>query len=73
MLYGVKKMGGKEWYPLAAKLLVSQQRPEGWWGMGGFPGANKTVDTCFALLVLKRVNLAPELTRALEGRLITGK
>ncbi len=73
MLYGLKELEEKDWYGHAVELLLSQQRGEGFWGMGGYPGANSTVDTCFALLILKRVNLAPELTQALEGRLITGK
>ncbi|MBY0232408.1 MAG: hypothetical protein K2W96_24280, partial [Gemmataceae bacterium] len=73
MLYGVKEIGGKDWYRGAVELLLGQQRPEGWWGMGGYHGANRTLDTCFALLILKRVNLAPELTKTLEFGLVLPK
>jgi hypothetical protein len=73
MLYSLKEIEDKDWYRLACEMLVIRQQKDGGWAMGGYPGANGTVDTCFALLILKRVNLAPELTTALEGRLITGK
>ena len=35
--------------------------------------ANGTIDTCLALLILKRANFAEELTRHLEGGLIKAK
>ena len=42
------------------------QRDEGSWAQGGYHGATMTLDTCFALLFLKRANLASDLTRRLD-------
>jgi hypothetical protein len=62
-LYGLKRIGSREWYPWAAEWLVGSQRPDGsWWD-----GCGPPIDTCFALLVLRRTNLAPDLTHALQG------
>jgi hypothetical protein len=60
-LFGLKRIGNREWYPWAAEWLVKVQRPDGSWqhGFGPF------IDTCFALLILRRTNLAPDLTKAL--------
>lgn len=56
VIYDLKKIGTREWYPWEAGMLVETQRPDGHWaGMGG------PVGTCFALLVLKRSNFAKDL------------
>jgi hypothetical protein len=47
MLYGTEMMGQKKWYPEGAKVLIADQKADGSWGGG-------TVDTCFAILFLKR-------------------
>jgi hypothetical protein len=47
MLYGTEIMGTHKWYPEGAKQLCADQKPDGSWGAG-------TVDTCFAILFLKR-------------------
>jgi hypothetical protein len=47
MLYGTEIMGTHKWYPEGAKQLIADQKPDGSWGAG-------TVDTCFAILFLKR-------------------
>jgi hypothetical protein len=60
-LFGLKRIGDCEWYPWAARWLVKVQRPDGDWQHGFGP----LVDTCFALLILRRTNLAPDLTKAL--------
>jgi hypothetical protein len=62
-LYGLQRIGQREWYPWAAEWLVGVQHPDGSWQRGFGP----VVDTCFALLVLRRSNLAPDLTYALRG------
>jgi hypothetical protein len=62
-IYDLKKIGEREWYPWAAQLLVETQQPCGrWLGMGD------PVGTCFALLVLKRSNLAKDLQLAVRER-----
>jgi hypothetical protein len=58
VVYDLKKIGGKDWYEWASKVLVDAQKPDGSWA-DTMPGA---VDTCFALLVLKRVNVVQDLT-----------
>jgi len=47
MLYGTEMMGKHKWYPEGAKVLIETQAANGSWGAG-------TVDTCFAILFLKR-------------------
>src|SRR5262249_280911 len=57
VLYGLETIGSQEWYPWAAELLVRIQRGNGSWVDPG-PGP---VPTCFALLILRRSNLTPNL------------
>lgn len=53
-------MGDKPWYPLGARYLLDEQRPDGsWWtGIEGQQwrqaGDIHTADTCFAILFLTR-------------------
>jgi hypothetical protein len=58
VIYDLKTIAGKDWYAWASKAIVESQKDDGSW-RDVFPGS---VDTCFALLVLKRVNVAPDLT-----------
>ena len=59
-------LGGKPWYPLGARHLIDEQKPDGsWWT--GIPGEQwkqagdiETADTCFAILFLTRST--PRLT-----------
>jgi hypothetical protein len=69
MLYNLRKIGDKDWYAWAAPMLVANQRTNGSWQGGGYPGSTPTIDTCFALLVLKRANLAKDLTAKLVSPL----
>jgi hypothetical protein len=54
MLYGTEKIGNNEWYPDGANHLLTTQKPGGYWDPGDrFPsGAN--LQTCFAILFLRR-------------------
>jgi hypothetical protein len=63
MIYDRKTIGDKEWYPWAAQMLIETQRPDGSWSApyGG------PVGTCFALLILKRSNLARDLQLAVPS------
>ncbi|HVS34567.1 MAG TPA: hypothetical protein VMS17_03230, partial [Gemmataceae bacterium] len=58
------KIGGHDWYDWGAEILVANQNPDGAW-RGDYPPA---VDTCFALLFLKRANVARDLTSLLKGK-----
>lgn len=65
MLYGVKMIGGKDWYRWGAEQLVAQQRNGAWHGRG-YHGSTERIDTCLALLFLRRANLAADLTQRLQ-------
>ncbi len=57
MMYGIKKIGGHDWYLEGALWLVNAQREDGsWLSYGEAP----IVDTAFALLFLKRAVLPVE-------------
>ncbi len=61
--YGLATIANKDWYAWGAEALLASQGPDGSW-QGEYGG---DVDTCFALLFLRRVNLTPDLTVALKG------
>jgi hypothetical protein len=67
--YGVDKIGRTDWYEWAADILLANQSPSGAWDNGEF---SYNPDTCFALLVLRRANLAKDLTRALTSQMKDG-
>lgn len=60
----LKTIGKKDWYTWGAEILLVNQEPTGAWnGEYGSYGA----DTSFALLFLKRANLALDLTAQISG------
>ncbi|MGH7169546.1 MAG: hypothetical protein ACRELG_04625 [Gemmataceae bacterium] len=61
VIYDLKKIGPREWYPWAAEMLVATQRPD-----GGWTGLGDPIGTCFALLILKRSNFAKDLQLAVQ-------
>jgi hypothetical protein len=67
--YGVETVGKTNWYDWGAEILLANQGADGGWNNGDFRGGP---DTCFALLVLKRANLAKDLTRALTSQMKDG-
>jgi hypothetical protein len=66
MLYGLDTISGKDWYGWGAQLLLAKQQEDGSWFNGGYPFSAKPLDTCFALLFLKRSNLVRDLTEKLR-------
>jgi hypothetical protein len=73
VLYDLDTIGGKDWYGWGAQILVHNQQTDGAWNSdpkNAYIGCHPTLDTCFALLFLKRSNLVQDLTRNL--RLNTG-
>jgi hypothetical protein len=62
VVYGLTTIGGKDWYSWGADVLLGAQAGVGSWN-DSFAGP---VDTCFALLFLKRANVATDLTALLE-------
>jgi hypothetical protein len=65
VLYDLPTIGPKDWYRWGAEMLVANQQAAGNWDNGGYPGADPILDTCLALLFLKRANLVAELTTKL--------
>jgi hypothetical protein len=62
----LKTIGNKDWYGWGAEILLGNQLEDGSWA-GGY--GDSGVDTCFALLFLKRANLARDLTAHLRGKM----
>ncbi len=60
-LAGIARLGPRHWYFDGAMQLIARQQPDGSWSEGNRPG-NAVVNTCFALLFLKRA-VAPAVTR----------
>jgi hypothetical protein len=63
--YGLETIGNKDWYGWGSEILLANQLDNGSWA-GEY--ADGGVDTCFALLFLKRANLARDLTVVLKGK-----
>jgi len=68
--YNLPTIAGKDWYGWGSSVIVAAQNDDGSWS-DAFPGV---VDTCFALLFLKRANVAKDLSQALarQGRFPDG-
>jgi hypothetical protein len=66
MIYHLRTIGNKDWYRWGVHILLPNQHANGSWFGGQYPGASLNLDTCFALLFLKRSNLVPDLTENLD-------
>lgn len=62
--YDLATIGEVDWYNGAVQLLLAKQKND-----GGWQGSWGLADTCFALLVLRRANLSPDMTAYLKGQL----
>ncbi|MCI0682405.1 MAG: hypothetical protein L0Y71_09890 [Gemmataceae bacterium] len=64
MLYDIHMIGDKDWYRWGAEALVANQDQESgsWFKKDAYPGAAPPIDTSFALMFLKRANLAKDLS-----------
>jgi hypothetical protein len=65
VLYDVGQLDNKDWYMWGAEILLCHQKTDGSWEKGGYPGEHPVINTCLALLFLKRANLTPDLSRRL--------
>lgn len=65
MLYGTEMMGQKKWYPEGAKQLIADQKADGSWG--------NAVDTCFAILFLKRATRPLDVATHSAAQMKAGK
>jgi hypothetical protein len=66
MLYGTEMMSTHKWYPEGAKVLIETQGADGHWGDG-------TIDTCFAILFLKRATRSLGVATYSAGQMRDGK
>lgn len=66
VLYALPTVGDREWYRWGAEILVANQQPRGFWNSTHYPGSSPTIDTCMALLFLKRANFVADLTKKLR-------
>jgi hypothetical protein len=66
VLYNVEKIGDKDWYAWGSEALLQGQWADGSWQGNQLTGNSPIVATCFALLFLKRANLAQDLTDKLD-------
>lgn len=66
MIYDLTTILGKDWYAWAAHEIVDVQHDDGSWPDSYSSGGPPLVDSCFALLVLKRVNVAIDLTKTVK-------
>ncbi len=64
VIYGLTTIGGKDWYGWGSEVLLERQGRQGAW-IGKY---GMMVDTSFALLFLRRANLARDLTATLKGK-----
>jgi hypothetical protein len=71
MIYSVAVMGGVNWYHVGAASILRAQLPDGSWAGGSGNGLtdNRPIGTSFALLFLKRSNVANDLTANLRKKL----
>ena len=60
---GLRQLKGLDWYAATSAELLRRQRPDGGWPNGRW---GKLPETCLALLVLRKANLAFELDRVLK-------
>jgi hypothetical protein len=64
VLFDLRTFGNKDWYRWGVEVLLKTQSQDGSWpDDGGYPGQHPVLNTCFALMFLKRANLTPDLSR----------
>lgn len=66
VVYSLSKIGGKDWYRWGSQILVKKQDPDGHWYLHDYAGSDPLIDTCMALLFLKRANVVSDLTDKLQ-------
>jgi hypothetical protein len=61
--YGLETINGKDWYAWGSRFMLDRQGRDGGW-QGSYEGS---VDTCFALLFLRKANLSKDLSAILKS------
>ena len=67
MIYSREVIGERDWFDWGYPIVLENQKPDGSWqeaapALSGGP----LTDTCFAILFLKRSNIAKDLTDKLQ-------
>jgi hypothetical protein len=62
MIYQMDRIEGKDWYDWGYPIVKGAQKADGSWQDRFDPA----IDTCFALLFLRRANIARDLTDKLQ-------
>lgn len=63
VILGLETIGKKDWYNWGAEILLASQHANGTWTGEYGP----VIDSCFAMLFLKKANLARDLSAGLVG------
>jgi hypothetical protein len=66
VLFSLRRIDGKDWYGWGSDLLVKHQARDGSWHLGGYYQSTRLIDTAFALLFLRRADLATDLSKSVE-------
>jgi hypothetical protein len=66
VMYNLRTFGEKDWYAWGSQLILGSQNEDGSFTMGKYFGQTPAIDTCFALLFLKRANFAQDLSRKID-------
>ncbi len=61
-----RKIGGKDWLAWGTNLVLSRQKTDGSWKANVYPGGTAAINTCFALLFLRRSHLTEDLSQSLD-------
>jgi hypothetical protein len=68
VIYSLDTIGDRDWYAWGAKSLLAKQKPNGNWPEMAGPAKGEEVPTCFAILFLRKANVARDLTAILRSK-----
>lgn len=68
VIYSRDVIGGKDWFDWGYPIVLKAQRPDGSWDEPHKVPFGPLIDTPFALLFLKRANIARDLTEIIRTR-----
>jgi DNA-directed RNA polymerase subunit RPC12/RpoP len=71
LVYRTRTIDGKDWYAGSVAQVLSWQETNGSWKANVYAEATPILNTCFALLILRRSHLTQELSRTLRFELFT--
>ena len=69
LLYRTHRIGGKEWYAWGVNQVLAWQEADGSWKANAYADSAPIINTCFALLFLKRSDWTEDASKALNFNL----